>query len=389
MNVFNICNSLACNFCLDVTKFGSDVTLEQPDCESKLLSRPRISVRITMAAERHGDAHHNESRSEEPRHDTLGSSLSPEVFRLNTLDLHSQTHRLNSPPSLLQDDHMPILRTDIFHHTRRARMDDAIRHAAADGFDNYYPLPDLTHRINASQRLSAKAKAFLTSLPTLSLKDLQEDDRDCPICMETYSPRREYPVRLPCDHVMGKKCLFKWLNSSIVNANRNTCPTCRADLFERDDWRNHGRNDGLDEDAMPELGTPSPEPAVRDELARLRVAIDRYSRAPVHERTYSEYVRFSNSLMEILETADVAAIEEVMSLRDDLNAAQQSGMANRPRSARERELDDAALRATEASPRARAAVAADRRAQRAVRPDACFGQRRVIADEGNPCRSRK
>ena len=317
------------------------------------MSRPRVSVRISMTVDRHSDAHHNETRSEEPRLDTLNFSLSCEVIRLNTLDLHSQIHRLNSPPSLFQDDHMYILRTGIFPHTRPARMDDAFRHAAANRFDDYDLDPYLTQRINTAHRLSAKAKAFLGSLPIHPLNDLPKDDRDCPICIETYSRLGEHPVRLPCGHLMGKTCLFKWLNSSVVNANRNACPTCRADLFERDDWRNAARNEGLDGDVMPELGTLSPEPAFRDELARLRVAIDEYSRAPGHERPYSQYVRFSNALMAIMETADYTAIPEVMSLHEDLNAAQYSRTANRLGVTRERELDDAALRATRASHRAR------------------------------------
>ena len=80
------------------------------------------------------------------------------------------------------------------------------------------------------------AEAFLKSLPLVSLKDLSEDNKDCLICLESYSdPRKnsEVPVRLPCNHVMGKDCLQRWLRSSDSNSNNNTCPMCRTVLFQR------------------------------------------------------------------------------------------------------------------------------------------------------------
>lgn len=91
--------------------------------------------------------------------------------------------------------------------------------------------------INGASGVSnARTETFIQSLPVPSLTDLSGDSQDCPICFEQYqNPQNwENPVRLPCNHVLGQDCLQNWLTSSTSNINNNTCPFCRAVLFERD-----------------------------------------------------------------------------------------------------------------------------------------------------------
>lgn len=65
-------------------------------------------------------------------------------------------------------------------------------------------------------------KAFLASLEELT----------CPICLEHFdSDSKHYPVSIDgCRHIFGATCLTQWAKSNC--RKRNTCPTCRAVLFE-------------------------------------------------------------------------------------------------------------------------------------------------------------
>jgi hypothetical protein len=49
-------------------------------------------------------------------------------------------------------------------------------------------------------------------------------EKDCYICYEAYKAG-EYQRPLPCGHVFHKKCIDKWLKTTI------TCPLCRNDIF--------------------------------------------------------------------------------------------------------------------------------------------------------------
>lgn len=106
-----------------------------------------------------------------------------------------------------------------------------------------------------------EADTFLKSLTALSLADIAQDSQECPLCNEPYQDSRHsgHAVRLPCNHVLGKDCLAKWFKSSTTNANNNTCPFCRAELFERDEveiYRGGERQDDL-EVPVPEALRPT------------------------------------------------------------------------------------------------------------------------------------
>lgn len=81
---------------------------------------------------------------------------------------------------------------------------------------------------------------YVANLPRVSTEQLGPGpyDRECPICCRNYGEidpatgTSEHPVRLPCTHVYGQKCLADWFNSGRSDAN-SQCPSCRRDLTER------------------------------------------------------------------------------------------------------------------------------------------------------------
>ena len=76
-----------------------------------------------------------------------------------------------------------------------------------------------------------KGSEFVAALPIIALGGLpqHEHDQECPLCKTAYSSdgTSEDPVILPCHHIFGKYCLSAWLTGK-----KNTCPLCRAILFE-------------------------------------------------------------------------------------------------------------------------------------------------------------
>ncbi|PMD22979.1 hypothetical protein NA56DRAFT_81552 [Hyaloscypha hepaticicola] len=88
---------------------------------------------------------------------------------------------------------------------------------------------ELQGQTSSRERLDA-----VSSLPKVSLENLDDDDRNCAICKDEFGvvfqdKKSEHPVRTPCGHVIGSECLTIWLS------NHNTCPSCRAILdFSQD-----------------------------------------------------------------------------------------------------------------------------------------------------------
>ncbi|CAK7200519.1 hypothetical protein SEUCBS139899_003215 [Sporothrix eucalyptigena] len=87
--------------------------------------------------------------------------------------------------------------------------------------------PNLVYR-NGGGRVASKEA--LSSLQSVSIDSLDEDERTCNICYNDFgiaAPEGhvEQPVRLPrCKHVFGDRCIRTWLQE---NAN---CPYCRDKL---------------------------------------------------------------------------------------------------------------------------------------------------------------
>ena len=96
---------------------------------------------------------------------------------------------------------------------------------------------------------SPAATGFLTSLPTIGICDLRENDQECHICIQPFAnpnhaatEQTEVPLKLPCNHIMGSICLATWFQTN------NTCPLCRTTLFH------YGQNP-VDTETMNALDT--------------------------------------------------------------------------------------------------------------------------------------
>ena len=55
----------------------------------------------------------------------------------------------------------------------------------------------------------------------IDVTELDLEDRNCPICKQPMEERSEQPIRLPCTHVFGKRCITQWL------LGNDSCPQCR------------------------------------------------------------------------------------------------------------------------------------------------------------------
>ena len=77
--------------------------------------------------------------------------------------------------------------------------------------------------------LTPAGKRFMEQLPVVDEKDFP-DETSCGTCMESYgsTDEPESRARLPCGHLMGRRCIERWLETS------NTCPLCRHVLYEED-----------------------------------------------------------------------------------------------------------------------------------------------------------
>lgn len=55
---------------------------------------------------------------------------------------------------------------------------------------------------------------FLHNLPTVKLEDMDKDDRKCMIRFEEFYKGKddEQAVRLPCTHIIGRRCLIRNVN---------------------------------------------------------------------------------------------------------------------------------------------------------------------------------
>jgi hypothetical protein len=64
----------------------------------------------------------------------------------------------------------------------------------------------------------------LDRISSLLTPVLKPEDPICSICHDPYHIGHE-PCKLPCGHVYGEECIFRWL----IGHERTTCPLCRWD----------------------------------------------------------------------------------------------------------------------------------------------------------------
>ena len=57
----------------------------------------------------------------------------------------------------------------------------------------------------------------------------KKNNKECSICLESYSDNDEVVVFNCLSHVYHKKCLYKWF---VVEKNEN-CPLCRKDVLNQ------------------------------------------------------------------------------------------------------------------------------------------------------------
>ena len=119
---------------------------------------------------------------------------------------------------------------------------------------------------------------FLRELPRVALGDVPSESRKCPICQikyleeDTDSGYTEHPTVLPCNHIIGRHCLTRWLKPT-PGGNANTCPLCRLKLF--DSWpappESESETSGDDEIESVEQN----ERPTSNHIARLSISIAR------------------------------------------------------------------------------------------------------------------
>lgn len=107
----------------------------------------------------------------------------------------------------------------------------------------------------ALSRIGHQAQQFVATLPRITLQDLPKDSRQCPICLDDYDQASadqvaEEPVKLPCSHMVGSRCLEIWLNEPN-EANKATCPHCRYELFQESTSPEIDRSSTHSEQSIP------------------------------------------------------------------------------------------------------------------------------------------
>lgn len=74
---------------------------------------------------------------------------------------------------------------------------------------------------------------------TPSIEEIQKYS-PCAICWADYDEgiMSDTPIKLPCRHVFGGKCILKWAKGKTPSGYRNGCPLCHADLLPQSLWTN-------------------------------------------------------------------------------------------------------------------------------------------------------
>lgn len=133
------------------------------------------------------------------------------------------------------------------------------------------PDPRLTHACQKEMD-GFEITRFLRELPRVALEDVPAGSCKCPICHIKYLEEdpdigyTEHPIILPCNHIIGRHCLTRWLKPT-PGGNANTCPLCRFKLFEP--WPAPAESE-TSEDEETENVEPSD-----NNIARLSISIAR------------------------------------------------------------------------------------------------------------------
>ena len=134
---------------------------------------------------------------------------------------------------------------NIWAHLRRVKFrkirfaDPATEpaNASTEAFTTLTTVPDFSTRYPWHFSTTA-AFEFLRHRPLISVATLPEDKRACDICYEPYASGKhaEKPTKLPCQHILGRRCIDKWMLPQTTRPN-TTCPMCRSELFNDEAFR--------------------------------------------------------------------------------------------------------------------------------------------------------
>ena len=165
-----------------------------------------------------------------------------------------------------------------------------------------------SNRANPSAPHQHQGLNFLNQFPDISPQDL-EDNTSCAICLEAFNSgaEPEPALRLPCAHVLGRRCMTRWLES------HNSCPMCRHELFDHDQQHersslSNGDDDGPGDEDDGELDLEEFQ-AARRQIAVVEAALDRLER--IAARTESSWRRREVAEVERANDRVEARLEEL------------------------------------------------------------------------------
>ena len=97
-------------------------------------------------------------------------------------------------------------------------------------------LVSFSQREDENAFVTPNAVKYLSELVPVAVNDLEEEYHTCGICQEvcnTGDDSEQACIVGPCGHMLGRSCLSRWVMPEGRRPN-NTCPLCRAVLFEDD-----------------------------------------------------------------------------------------------------------------------------------------------------------
>lgn len=142
---------------------------------------------------------------------------------------------------LSQSRSLPLNQYEDMEHPQQTPTTSSNPHAwdarRTDPESSDPPVEDARVPIVDRSLVMVAGSSFVAALPTASLTELGDGaaDRQCVICRVTYGAD---PVILPCKHVFDRECLLSWLSED--EADQNTCPMCRRQLFRKRNLGNGG-----------------------------------------------------------------------------------------------------------------------------------------------------
>ena len=147
----------------------------------------------------------------------MNAEIEQMIAELRTRDEehHARVEEIRHSSQFFEDDADLFRRAGMMGSRESVRLQSMSRNAAARSSD--------------SASLTSAGKRFMEQLPVADGDDFP-DETSCGICMESYgsTDEPESRARLPCGHLMGRRCIERWLETC------NTCPMCRQVIVEED-----------------------------------------------------------------------------------------------------------------------------------------------------------